>query len=417
MRSILTLLLLTLFLITTAKSANDLPVVVQARDVQDSIDKGNPIKYDNHIIEGDLNLSGLDISRDVHFNNSIFQGSVDFTSDKFKKDAYFIGAQFKKKARFDKTQFDKIAVFWFSKFIGEAAFSKCRFIDAVSFHNSTFAQDVRFFGARFDNGAWFWESIFEGNSRFDNTIFKDQANFMGTQFKEYSSFDGSQFNDNATFNGALFEKSASFYDALFEGPVSFNGANFDEGANFRNVEFKGTLDITKLKFVQLFINWDSMKGNRLICNGPVYLDLIKNFKNLEQFVDADNCYYQYRDQKRASIADWSLKIIDYLAWFSCGYGVKPEYTLGCMMVFISIFGLTFWTKRGLRKQNADPIIGPNISIKDAFYFSAMTFFSGNTDLLPVREYKYIAALEKITGWLFMALFLVTLNHVMIRPSL
>jgi hypothetical protein len=58
----------------------------------------------------------------------------------------------------------------------------------------------------------------------------------------------------------------------------------------------------------------------------------------------------------------------------------------------------------------------SISAKDAFYFSSMEFLgrSPPQNLHILGSYEYLTVIEALTGWILMALFLVTLSKVMLR---
>jgi len=56
-----------------------------------------------------------------------------------------------------------------------------------------------------------------------------------------------------------------------------------------------------------------------------------------------------------------------------------------------------------------------VTFRNALFFSTMIFLSqGPIDFLPVGRHRYYVILEGIIGWLLLALFLVTLERVMIR---
>lgn len=153
-----------------------------------------------------------------------------------------------------------------------------------------------------------------------------------------------------------------------------------------------------------------------------YLALVENYRRLGWLEDEDDCYYQYRKLDQAGKGwGWS-KIIDILAWLSCGYGVRPSYAVVWSLLTILIFGLVFWIGDGIRRSSK-PLSGPvekdsipeRATLRNALFFSTMIFLSqGPIDFLPVGRHRYYVMLEMILGWLLLALFLVTLGRVMIR---
>ncbi|KAF5434331.1 Ion channel [Candidatus Methanophagaceae archaeon] len=108
--------------------------------------------------------------------------------------------------------------------------------------------------------------------------------------------------------------------------------------------------------------------------------------------------------------------MDVVAGLSCGYGVKPERPLIWGFILIIVFALVYKLGNGIRrlklKENGDS----RVSFWDAFYFSVVTFTTvGYGDWYPEDRYRKFVMIEGVLGWLLLALFLVTLANVMIRP--
>ncbi|MCW3129924.1 MAG: potassium channel family protein [Methanophagales archaeon] len=165
----------------------------------------------------------------------------------------------------------------------------------------------------------------------------------------------------------------------------------------------------------MIVSWSSLE-NALVFDGPTYIKLIKNFREMEQFEDADDAYYQYRRLTQTN-KKWSLsKLGDIFMWVSCGYGVKPHYTIICGVVIILIFSFIYWFGEGIRRLKEIDGDDNRVSFWDALYFSMVTFTTvGYGDWYPVDRYRKFVMIEGLVGWLTLALFLVTLANVMIRP--
>lgn len=69
----------------------------------------------------------------------------------------------------------------------------------------------------------------------------------------------------------------------------------------------------------MVVSWTSIE-NALVFNGPAYIKLIKNFREMEQFDDADDAYFRYRQLRRENKNLSISKIEDTVFWLSCGYG-------------------------------------------------------------------------------------------------
>jgi hypothetical protein len=84
---------------------------------------------------------------------------------------------------------------------------------------------------------------------------------------------------------------------------------------------------------------------------------------------------------------------------------------------ILIFTIIYWLGNGIRRlKESDEEGKEDVSFCDAFYFSVVTFTTvGYGDWYPIDRYRKFVMIEGFVGWLTLALFLVTLANVMIRP--
>jgi uncharacterized protein YjbI with pentapeptide repeats len=280
-----------------------------------------------------------------------------------------------------------------------------------------------------------------GDANFRNTEFSGgDANFRNTEFSGGdANFEGAEFSSSeADFKGAEFlGGDANFRDAKFSG----GDANF-EGANFNN-----DLEFTGIEFNTLIIEMD--KVDHLICNsGITYLKLIKNLRDLDQFDAANDVYYQYRKWKMTSKAIEHIKtsnklrsnqllspinppnllipeliaviiasvdssmLLDFMAWISCGYGVKPFRPLILGILIIGICAAYYKSRNAIRKRERSS--HQETSSWDALYFSIITFTTMSYgDWYPLDEYRTVVTIEGVFGWLTLSLFIVTLARVMI----
>ena len=155
---------------------------------------------------------------------------------------------------------------------------------------------------------------------------------------EDAGFSSAQFQEEAKFSRAHFMTEANFSRARFEGDAEFGRARIHEHLNLDSAkiytmrlsdaafEDGSSLNLTDLDFNRIVVRWETIK-NHFPYNGSVYLALTKNFRNLEQFDDGDDCYYQYRREKQSRAASDVSKLLDRLAFISCGYGVRPSHTI------------------------------------------------------------------------------------------
>jgi len=159
--------------------------------------------------------------------------------------------------------------------------------------------------------------------------------------------------------------------------------------------------------------------------------MIKSFKELEQFDDADNCYYDYRKwSQRNKPFGWS-KFSDYLAWISCGYGVRPSYTVFFSIFLIFLFAVLFQIAAIFYSPSSPSTIYKNtsvISLKSALisiqgidYQSFFTSLILSLKIFVTGELfdvsgiaRYVAMLELPVRGLLFALFMVVLVKKLIR---
>ena len=351
--------------------------MVKAEDILADILAGRSVKYYEEIIEGDLDLSKLALPRDDN-GRVIVKVPIEIMTN--------------------------------SEIRGEVKIRKAVFLKSVRFNGAVFIGDVNFH-----------DSIFSSQANFTNAQFRCNADFSNVKFGLDAYFRKAKFIGDADFHGAQFGGDAHFGEAKFEGNARFSRAEFRGDAYFLIAQFNKTLGLNKLNFKKLYITWDSIKDRLYYydknhmdgpyknhTDGPTYLALIKNFNIIEQFDDADDCYYRYRkesqDHKRLYSAengwDWS-KLSDIASWISCGYGVRPIHTVICMFC-IAVIGWVFF-------------IGSSESLFESLYFSVMTFTGGNPDNLTLgRWLRTVAMIEAILGYLFMGLFVVFLGRKFIR---
>jgi hypothetical protein len=209
-----------------------------------------------------------------------------------------------------------------------------------------------------------------------------------------------------------------FEKALFNGQTQINltGSHFN-------------LLIIPWKIIDIYLS----KGPEM---GAIYLSLIKSYKELGWWNDADDCNFQYNIYKNKSNLIKKLMMIltssnqnckkimkkfqtinfvksvqvlkEYqprstdLASFLCGYGIRIEYLILTALLTIIIFGLSFY----FINYNSESIIE---SLKN----SSLLFLSGNLENLA-PPYSYIAACESLLRSLVLSIFIVILTRKMFR---
>jgi uncharacterized protein YjbI with pentapeptide repeats len=437
---------------------------LDVRDINHSIIK--TVRIVNSTIEGTVSFTGCDLDEVVDFSNTTFlsdsnfddasffdkaifrgarfHGNASFCQTTFEGDGIFKDAQFSNYANFSYSRFERYASFINAKFLEEADLTLARFnTQCTDFMDVEFYKDAYFNVARFDGYADFSRARFDGLANFytcqfwdslvlENAVVKGDLRFTRSHFFKESWFDGSDFLGQAIFENVRFDGPAYLNDTKIEGQASFSSAQFGAPIDFSGTRFGGDLilegaQISALNMAraafretseiylkgayisQMPIRWSEIQ-DRIHYDPSAYLSLIKNYKDLGQTDDANNCYYQYRlmSQNQKSLS-WP-KFVDAVACVSCGYGVRPHRALLLGIGLIFVFALIFWLGAGLEELSG--LKGVR-SLEVAFYFSVLAFTANAKGLRWVGPYRYLGMLEGIIGWLLMALFLVTLGRIMI----
>jgi hypothetical protein len=458
------------------------PQEVDAAQILARIESNEPVSYDDVSISGNLDLSRLDgpVRQPLKITNCTFLGLanfeevtfeelLDFRGITFERNASFAKAQFQGDANFGGARFSNDTDFRFTRFDRSVSFSKAKFGGLVSFANAQFAgnanfestefsddakfdlvqlsRPVTFMNAVFSGDLSFTNSQLEGTSIFMNSRFKDNASFAGTRFASDVIFRSSHFSGSAIFGLASFGGFSDFANVVFDDVAFFAVAKFADNAHFLESKFNNDLvlensriysmqldnatfgkdskiNLVEADFTRLVVPWSVIK-DRLVFNGAAYLALVKNYKNLEWFDDADECYYQYRMISQAQ-KNWGWpKLIDLISWLSCGYGVRVSYTVFWSIFTIFFFGMVFWAGNGMRRfeqigfevpGNQKNSQSRRVSLVDAMYFSVAMFTTSQAPVnnYPVGVYRHLAMFEGILGWFFLGLFVVVLSGLLIR---
>lgn len=337
-------------------------LMIKAEEILAKIEEGKSVEYENVIIYGDLDLHRLDLPQSKNKRKAI-KSIIKIEYSTIKGDVFFDHASFSQLVDFDGTVFTK----------------------AANFSDSHFQED-----------AGFSESQFQGEANFSRVHFSTEANFSRARFND------------ADFGRARFDKNLHLSNAKIY-TLKLSDAVFTDGSSLYLKDFN---------FNRIAVRWNTIRDH-LPFNGSVYLTLVKNFRNLEQFKDEDDCYYQYRKEKQARTKKLFPKVADRLMWLACGYGVRPAHTVLSSVAIIVLFTGIFWAGNALQLESSDQSshlsASTGVSLGSSLYFSSMEFLGRSPQNLRVLEgFEYLTVMETLMGWLLMALFLVTLSKVMLR---
>ncbi|HON35009.1 MAG TPA: pentapeptide repeat-containing protein [Methanothrix sp.] len=332
-------------------------LMIRAEEVHKRLEEGRPVEYENVIIYGDLDLHDLDLPLDRNKRKIV----------------------------------RSIIKIEYSVIKGNAFFDRCAFQGLVDFDGTVFSQAANFSDSNFQEDAGFSLAQFQGEANFSRAHFATEANFSRARFND------------ADFGRARFQRSFHLSNARVY-TLRLSDAIFEEHSS---------IHLKDLNYNRIAVRWNSIRSS-LPYNGSVYLTLIKNFRNLEQFEDEDCCYYQYRREKQARTTKAFPRLVDKLAWLSCGYGVRPSHTMLLSLALIILFTAIYWGGHALQPSaSANP--GSIITLSDAFYFSSMWFLGrAPQNICIIEGFEFLTVFETLLGWLLMALFLITMSKVMLR---
>lgn len=415
--------------------------------------KDDIVYFSNLFIDSDLIYNQSVIDRNLVFYNCIFNGSVDFSRTTFFKKIEFYNNyfgpnisnnNFNKSISFAGSNFNESAIFESSEFSGPTDFSNSNFHKFVNFNNSNFNASAKFLMAKFEWPTFFLDSNFneradfsgsEFNStaEFNNSNFNGFSGFLRTRFNGAAAFVNSNFNGDSRFDFSQFGKSANFRFANFNKTASFSRSNLNGSIDFRYSEFRESLELTKTKINRIEDLYWPYYVNRLICEDSLtYMELIRSLRDLGQYGSADDIYFQYREWRRDQTAWTDLaKWTDFLALFSCGYGVKPQNTIACGIFVLIIFSLIYYLiiKLGFSHDEYSPKANSFQKLIESICFSAIALLSAPKEFYPQDEaafnnhivqikklpiIKFLPIVERLIGWGLLILLINALSKVMIR---
>lgn len=324
---------------------------------------------------------------------------------------------------------------------GDLNLNKLEVKGGIHFNKTIFRDSVYSRSTKFSGIADFSSSTFSGDVKFCDSTFNDDAYFSYATFKKLAFFDNSTFNGDARFCYSTFKEFAFFENSTFNDDADFVYSTFKGYVFFENVTFNGKLGLTGTSYNRLYVRWNNIK-KCLFYDDSSYLAIIKNFKDLGYFEDSDNCYFQYRKDRRGQpwpcdypLEEPARKFIDFLAEWSYGYGTRPANPFIWSLLLILLFGLT-WRYLGFNNGRNDGSNRSNLRSSlialNPFGFSAAVFLSsvwflGGWFLIGIPEIpdmperskclaKHIFSLERILGAIFTGLFLLAISRTVIRAA-
>jgi len=350
--------------------------VIQTSEILAKIEQGEPVRYDNVIVEGDLDISGLDLPTE----------HVDRTNYEIE----YLGL-----ADEAKTVRSPISI--------KNSEIRC----VVNLGNAIYQESVNFSGTKFIDEVYFMGAVLNGSSEFVETHFNHDAYFWKAKFNYFANFNLSQFNRDAYFWG-----------------VQFNAPRNISSPSFRRTQFNGELSFKNTVFNRL-------ESQEIVCR-------LAKRKMEDQGNKNDADYYFYREmeaiRKKNGIKGtgklkwpWNMRLIEannskFKRWIKLigskiwrlgrydifeyifiqgifGYGVRPLRLFAYWILMALAFALIYWYY--------DAVEGASAWFDYIWFSIATSATPGYALYNPIGHYKIVTGIQAIIGTFMWAAFIAT----------
>ncbi len=430
---------------------------VKAEEILKHIENGDDIYLQNCNIIGELNVSKIklktvpipynDVLSDyrahlysekifygVNKNLSIIKSNISIKDSTFENELDFSTAQFNNTVSFEKTIFNKFADFHWVNFNNSAKFWAVTFNNSADFGGTIFNNSVFFIGAYFNKSTDFSMTQFIKYASFYLATFNNSVDFSHLNFQGYAEFFRVNFNNFASFTPVIFSKGADFSQTHFNNSADFNETNFfGSSAYFEGANFSNSVYFYKSKFNGLNNFSGPETPEKVVLDGKNFYTFFKYYTDTGRYGAADIIYYNYRyaDLEEGFRRHEFVSFLgNFLSWFTCGFGVKPLYTIRFGIAIIFLFSLIYANPKfdktsnkiipfGLSLKNPGIVNGNDQNQKahllDLIYYSFGSFtFMSQGDWKPRDHFKKWVALEGVLGWVVLGIFMAVLTKTIIR---
>ena len=379
------------------------------------------------LVRGDLVLSRRRVDNPVYIVNCEIQGNL-LLGD-MDHHSYFVKSLI----------FSHVAV------NGNAYLSNISFKDVLYIGKSAFKKAVLIRKITFLEEADIKSSSFDGFFEVENARSNKQFTLLSLTFNdniEISDSNIKYINISSTFNKGLFvyRVKANIFDiseSSFKGPLTLTKTNIKK-INISDLDL--IKELTK-------IDWSIVK-NKVISRGNMeivadttdsrvirtrsvlhyeknsynemmqYLDLSNIYRANGLFDDADSAYYMYCIKKREQMKWGASKILSYIQDLTCGYCTMPFRSFVVGIILAIVFTVFYFPRNAIKSdhislcENEDKLS----RFRNALYYSFNTFTTvGTGDFYPnTKLTRFCSMIEGFLGYVFMALFLVTITSKILR---
>ena len=218
---------------------------VQAEDILDLINDGQPVRFQNAVISGDLDFTSIE---DVTAKKPlrVSRWSTQTYDCHVRSEISFIGCTFRGDV-LAYVHLDKKNETYNAIFYEDVNFEGCEFQEASAFKYVEFKKDANFKNTEYSEEALFKYTEFSSEISFADSVFYGTANFKYAKFPEEVDFSETVFHRHADFKYTKFPEGVSFENAEFDGLANFKYTKFSEPLNLDGAEFSGDTDFKYTK--------------------------------------------------------------------------------------------------------------------------------------------------------------------------
>ncbi|MEM8676294.1 MAG: pentapeptide repeat-containing protein [Cyanobacteria bacterium P01_G01_bin.67] len=326
----------------------------------------------------------------LFLNNTIFTGKVDAENSMFLQSISAVDAKFQGDTNFKQVFFGRNIDFSNVTFEQNANFSESHFFAQVSLKQAQFKGIADFSHSQFEALTVFNEALFAQIADFTRCVFLQLVDFSQARFSDRLIFAKCKFLDSISLINSSLEKTVTFRDIYLNSRLNLEDAHILNRLDFSNAFFTANADlnVSKLAFEGTEANIIGQPGvigkllhvNRLTGNETILRNLIRNFRSLEQIVDANSLEYQQQQLRVTQISDrlskTSWRKIFTWSWISLipqwiclnlllllgDYGTNINLLFSIGLINTAWFSILFWLIDRYRPHISQPIIPNQLEI-------------------------------------------------------
>lgn len=328
---------------------------------------GANAEFDGACFEGEAIFERVSINRNALFRSFLdkdnivratFNGLVTFLGAEIRGSAEFFGASFSTGASFASVNIFGNALFLHTYDDDEVG--PAHFAGAVDFTDAHFKQQACFPKARFQDAVDFTNVEVEGVIQFSETLFEGETKFTSAHLKSQANFELAIFSESVDFRDIRLEGAAFFTAAEFKKETILTAARF-KSLHLVNTQFKqakisgrsifrrrdpGNLDLRGLNYEQIECDVGALMASLGPYDRQPYTVLERVIRSTGQDREADNVYYQARDQEGLQLWEKVLvqrefkyipkAISNYLQKAVFRYGIRPYRLIAYCVLVLSL---------------------------------------------------------------------------------